>query len=54
MYWNHVVEKIVFYNTSQSGEPLIYNHAYLGANNHLDSSVEQIYLFQMHSIDVNI
>ena len=25
MYSNHIVEKIVFYNTSQSNEPKIYN-----------------------------
>ena len=28
MYWNHIVEKIVFYNTSKSNEPLIYNGAF--------------------------
>ena len=28
MYWNHIVKKIVFYYTSQSNEPLIYNGAF--------------------------
>ena len=28
MYWNHNVEKIVFYNTAQSNEPLMYNRAF--------------------------
>ena len=28
MYWIHIVKEIVFYSTSQSNEPLIYNRAF--------------------------
>ena len=51
MYWNDIVEKIVFNNTSQSNEPLIYNRAFYLRRVVLRYSQKSLLILIIHRIE---